>query len=157
MSRIVPLRWWDLDQVVPAEQQIFAGHQPWSAEQFWAELAGVPATRHYLLACDGDASATVLGYAGLALGPDCADVMTLAVQPSARRRGVATRLLGALLAEAVGRGLPEVLLEVRADNEAALELYRRSGFVPIARRRGYYRGRVDGLVLRARLTGTSSP
>jgi [ribosomal protein S18]-alanine N-acetyltransferase len=147
-----PMRWWDLADVVAAEHEVFAGQDPWSAEQFWAELAGVPVSRHYLVARDGP----VLGYAGLAIGPDSADVMTLAVVPASRRRGLASRLLEAMLGEAVRRRVTEVLLEVRADNDPALELYRRLGFEQVARRRGYYRD-ADGLVLRVRLGRAGSP
>jgi ribosomal-protein-alanine N-acetyltransferase len=47
-----------------------------------------------------------------------------------------------------------MLLEVRPSNETALRLYRKYGFRPIGRRRGYYRadsGREDAMVLALRL------
>ena len=53
------------------------------------------------------------------------------------------------LAEADRRS-PVVLLEVRADNEAAQHLYRRRGFVEIGRRRGYYQPSGDDAVVMKR-------
>jgi ribosomal-protein-alanine N-acetyltransferase len=141
-----PLRWWDLDEVVAVERAAFAGAQPWSAESFWAELAGVPDRRLYLVATDGH----VVGFAGLAWSDDTADVMTIAVTPQRARQGIGTTLLDALLRAADDRRAREVLLEVRADNRPARALYERAGFVAIARRRGYYPGGVDGVLMRRR-------
>ena len=135
---------------MPLEKELFAGDPPWSAEQFYSELAHVPATRWYVVAED---AAEVVGYAGLLVSADTADVQTLAVAPGRQRHGIGSALLAALVDEAQRRGLREMLLEVRADNVPALQLYARHGFEQIARRRGYYRaGRTDGLVLRRRLS-----
>lgn len=150
MTVVEPLHWWDLPQVLLLEQQAFAGTDPWSAEQLWAELAGVPQRRHYVLA-RRDPDGPVAGYAGLALGPDVADVMTVAVHPAARRHGVGTALLAELVEHAQQAGVPDVLLEVRADNSAALALYARFGFTRVGLRRRYYPDGVDGLVLRRRV------
>lgn len=38
-------------------------------------------------------------------------------------------------------------LEVRRDNEPAIELYKRMGFERVGRRRGYYRDGTDALIL----------
>ena len=135
---------------MPLEKELFAGDPPWSAEQFHAELANVPATRWYVVAED---AAEVVGYAGLLVSTDTADVQTLAVAPGRQRQGLGAALLAALVDEARRRGARELLLEVRADNAPALRLYGRHRFEQIARRRGYYRaGRTDGLVLRRRLS-----
>ena len=48
------------------------------------------------------------------------------------------RLIDELLRRAAEHGVKAVLLEVRADNQHAQELYRRRGFAEIGRRRGYY-------------------
>lgn len=146
-----PMRWWDVDAVLPIEAEVFAGDPPWTAELFWSELAGVPDTRWYVVAEDtGD----VCGYAGLLFSDEAADVQTLAVAPRYQRRGIGRMLLEALIAQAQTRRARELLLDVRAGNEPALALYARYGFERLARRRGYYgNGREDGLVLRRRLTG----
>ena len=139
------MRWWDLDAVLPLEQALFPS-DAWSAEAFWSELAR-PDTRHYVVA---EAAGAVVGYAGLlAVGPT-ADVQTVAVAPDAQGRGVGTALLGDLLATAARRGCTEVLLEVRAGNDAARRLYERAGFERIATRRRYYPDGADADVLRLR-------
>ena len=108
----------------------------------------MPAVRHYLAADEG---AALVGYAGLLLGPDAAEVQTLAVAPHAQRRGVGRLLVRELIAEAARRGAPEMLLEVRADDPGARRLYASEGFERVGVRRGYYRrGTVDALVLRRR-------
>ncbi|HSF26899.1 MAG TPA: ribosomal protein S18-alanine N-acetyltransferase [Actinomycetes bacterium] len=147
------MRWWDVEPVVELERELFAD-DPWSAEAFWSELAGVPATRHYVVATDagqapdGDVE-RVVGYAGLMAVPGQADVQTIAVAAAAQGRGLGARLLEELLAEAERRDEPAVLLEVRADNAAAIALYERHGFARLARRRGYYQpSGADALVMR---------
>ena len=50
MTGLGPMRWWDIEAALVIEQELFA--DAWSAETFWAELAGVPETRHYVVADD---------------------------------------------------------------------------------------------------------
>jgi ribosomal-protein-alanine N-acetyltransferase len=144
------LRWWDLDEVLAIERHAFAADRPWTPEQLWSELAGVPDTRHYVVARRVDRD-PVCGYAGMSVGPDTGDLLTLAVAPTQRRGGVGRLLLDAVLAEASRRRLVEVLLEVRVDNEPALGLYRSAGFELLTRRRGYYADGTDGCVMRRRV------
>ena len=82
---------------------------------------------------------------------DEAEVLTLAVEPSQRRRGIATALLGAALAEARMRGARAMLLEVSVRNAAARALYARAGFAEAGRRARYYADGSDALILRAAL------
>lgn len=65
---------------------------------------------------------------------DEAEILTLAVAPEIRRRGVGRGLLEAFLRRWRGR----VFLEVRASNHAAQALYRSLGFLPAGLRQGYY-------------------
>jgi [ribosomal protein S18]-alanine N-acetyltransferase len=148
-----PVRWWDVERLLPVERELFGG-TAWTPEAFWSELAR-PQSRHYLLAesPDGD----LLGYAGLMVTGGQADVQTVAVAPAARGQGLGSRLVSALLAEAVRRGARSVLLEVRADNQAALRLYERHGFERISVRRRYYQpGDVDAVIMRRRPPPTGS-
>ena len=147
MTELRAMRWWDIDAVLAIEQALFP--DAWSVGTFWAELAGVPVTRHYVVAQEGD---EVVGYAGLFAAGHQADVQTLAVSAGHQGKGLGATLLSALLEEASRRQCAEVLLDVRVDNEAALHLYESAGFERISVRRGYYQpGGVDGLVLRLRL------
>jgi ribosomal-protein-alanine N-acetyltransferase len=133
----------DLGTVMELEEELFAP-DTWTAAMYREELA-LTDTRHYLVADD---DGTVVGYAGLIAYDDEAHVATIGVTGSRQGEGIGAQLLDALLAEADWRS-PVVLLEVRADNEHAQELYRRRGFTEIGRRRGYYQpSGTDAVVMR---------
>ena len=70
----------------------------------------------------------------------------LAVVPASRRRGLASRLLLALIDEALALGASHLTLELRASNEPARSLYERFGFTPVGLRPRYY-GDEDALVM----------
>jgi ribosomal-protein-alanine N-acetyltransferase len=142
------MRWWQTDRVLAIERVVFAS-SAWSSEQLLAELAGVPGTRHYVVAIDDE---DVVGYAGMAVNGDTADVMTVAVATERQRQGAGRALVEALLAHAGSRGVQEVFLEVLVENEPAIGLYSALGFDRIARRRDYYGPGADGLVMRLRLS-----
>jgi len=145
--RLRPMRWWDVAAAADLDAEVF-GPTAWSAETFWSELAH-PENRCYTTACtSGD---LVVGYAGVMVNGAEADVQTLAVAPSAQGAGLGRRLLEVLLGQAAERGARRLMLEVRADNEAAVGLYRRLGFEQLAVRRGYYAPGVDALIMRKTL------
>ena len=133
MIRLRPMTLADLPAVMVLEEELFAP-DTWTPSMYRDELART-ATRHYLVADDDGA---VVGYAGLIAYDDEAHVATIGVTRARQGQGVGALMLDALLAEADRRRSPVVLLEVRADNQLAQELYRRRGFAEIGRRRGYY-------------------
>jgi ribosomal-protein-alanine N-acetyltransferase len=67
-------------------------------------------------------------------------------------------LLDALVDQAVEREATSLLLEVRADNQRAIDLYHRRGFERIAIRHRYYQpGDIDAWIMRLRpLSGKST-
>jgi len=77
-----------------------------------------------------------------------AEILTLAVDPAARRHGLGRRLLEAAVAEAARRGAGSLFLEVSAANEPARALYHQAGAAVVGRRRRYYADGTDALVLR---------
>lgn len=139
-----PIRWWDIDELIRIEADLF-GVDAWSAETFWGELAGIPQTRWYRAAVEGE---QIVGYVGLAAIDGTGDVQTIAVRRDQQGRGLGAVLLDALLREATTRGCAEVLLEVRADNASARALYAKRGFVEIAQRPRYYVDGTDAFILR---------
>jgi ribosomal-protein-alanine acetyltransferase len=139
----------DLDAIMAIEHATFPT-DAWSPEMMAAELASVHG--HYLVVTD-DAGALV-AYAGLSAprGSGQADIQTIAVVPSARRRGLARELMGLLTVEAEARGADDLFLEVRADNPPAQTLYAALGFESIAVRPHYYQpDDVDAIVMRRTL------
>ena len=145
-----PMRWWHIESAVAVERAAFPD-DAWSPETFWSELAE-RGTRTYLVA---EADGGLLGYAGIAVVADEADLQTIAVTASSRGSGVGRELLAAMTAAARAAGARRMHLEVRADNEPALALYASTGWAETGRRRGYYRGTdgvgVDAVLMTRRL------
>lgn len=150
--RIRRLRWWDVDAVHALERELFPT-DPWTVTQFWSELARVPESRMYFVACSGD---QIVGYAGVFLTGPTADVQTIGVARQMQGRGIGRILMAELVGAARGRGVRVLQLEVRADNARAIDLYRRLGFAVDGRRRDYY-GRGEDAVLMSLDLATSPP
>jgi [ribosomal protein S18]-alanine N-acetyltransferase len=74
-----------------------------------------------------------------------AEILSIAVLPGCRRKGLACRLLSAAAIEAKRRGANKLFLEVASDNGPALALYRQAGFAKVGQRAGYYH-RPEGAV-----------
>lgn len=77
--------------------------------------------------------------------PD-AELLALAVDPTARRHGVGLRLIRALQEDARARRLPGLRVTVAADNAAAIAAYARAGFHP-ATRIEVHRGRTSEVLV----------
>ncbi|WP_354170259.1 ribosomal protein S18-alanine N-acetyltransferase [Arthrobacter sp. UYEF36] len=125
----------------------------WPRQMFDAELAQAE-TRRYLVA---ERAGQIVGYAGLMCIEPIADVQTIAVVPEQEGQGIGAALLTELIRESRLRRAEDVLLEVRADNPRAQQLYRRYGFEQIHVRPRYYRDGVDALIMRLRLGTPGTP
>lgn len=105
----------------------FPGSRAWSAAEI-ADLAAPP----------GFVVAAATGFAlGRAVAGE-AELVTVAVDPGARRQGTGRALLAGFEAAARQRGAAQAFLEVADDNAAARALYRAAGWHETGRRRGYY-------------------
>ena len=74
------------------------------------------------------------------LAADEAEILSIAVAPAWRRRGLAARLLELHLRRLAGRGVARLFLEVDESNIAARRLYARVHFRDVGRRPAYYAG-----------------
>ena len=143
----VPFR---IRQGVPPDARALAAIErrafgdPWSEASFRESLG---AAWSFVLVAEREAE--IIGYLVAREAAGTGEILNLAVDPPHRRSGIARALLEAGLVILERRQVEEVFLEVRVSNEAAQSLYRGAGFLPVGRRRSYYRNPVeDALVLR---------
>jgi ribosomal-protein-alanine N-acetyltransferase len=134
----------DIPVLAGLEKEIYP-ESPWSAAQFREELSGVPKTRKYLVALDNQ---EIVGYGGVALAGDVADIHTLTVIPSFRRKGIATQMLQELESWAISKGIKDFMLEMREGNLEAQPLYEKYGYQVISRRDNYYAPGIHALIMR---------
>ena len=131
----------DLQAIHELELALFP-EEPWSIDMFLEEIQHE--TRTYCVLREGD---SIIGYAGVMVVADTADVQTIAVIPEREGRGYGRLLLNTLHQLAQSRGAERILLEVRADNPRAQQLYLRNGYTQIHLRRGYYEDGQDALIM----------
>jgi [ribosomal protein S18]-alanine N-acetyltransferase len=124
----------DLLDVQRLEIALF-GELAWSEHALAAELDQTTGDRLFLLAVEDD---ECVGYSIVVLLGTVADLLRIAVAPSAQRTGVATALLGAATSWSRERGATEMTLEVAETNGPAIALYEQAGFEQIAVRDRYY-------------------
>ena len=121
------------------------GDDAWSAALVRDGVTGDLPTIQYLVAETG---AAISGYAVASYAGDIAELQRIGVATDARRTGIASALLDAVVAHAPSTGADRMLLEVRADNRGALSFYAARNFVEIDRRPRYYKDGVDAVVMR---------
>jgi ribosomal-protein-alanine N-acetyltransferase len=138
-----PLQLRDLNAIETIERASYP--TPWSRSMFASELAKPSSI--CLGAFDLE-TGVLVGYLVISRYVDAWHVMNVAVDPTERRRGVATSLLERLFELTTGRGRRGYTLEVRVSNTEAIALYERLGFKPRGVRRGYYTdNREDALIM----------
>jgi len=119
----------DLPAVVAIERRSFPS--PWSLAMFVLELSKPSGI--CLAAIQGE---ELLGYLICSRYDRVWHLMNVAVAPDRRRHGIASRLIGQLIAETAG-ALP-VTLEVRVSNHDAVAMYEKLGFQSAGVRPRYY-------------------
>jgi len=119
--------------------------RPWSADEI-ATLLDNPAA-FALIAHEAAPVGLVIAWA--AAGE--AELLTVAVSPEARRRGVGAALVIAAAAAVAARGASVMRLESAEDNAGARALYAKLGFEQTGRRPSYYArrtGDVSAIIMR---------
>jgi len=136
----------ELPGILRMERECFH-RDAWPREVFLDYAAAVPGL--FLVArVDGK----IAGYCIACLTRYGAELASLAVRPRYRKCGVATALLQATLRKLRRSGAAAVWLMVRRENDAAIRLYRKLGFVRTGTVPNYYDGRSSGWRMRMSLT-----
>lgn len=133
----------DLDAVLAIEQQVHS--HPWTRGNFSDALKS-----GYLCKVYETGDGAMLGYAILMPGVDEAELLDIAIAAPHQQRGWGRKLLDEMFVLARRRNLQRMVLEVRASNLPAINLYRKAGFADIGLRREYYpaeNGREDAILM----------
>ena len=138
---IVPMDRGHIPQIAALERECFS--TPWSENMLSDALFDPKAS--FIVAEDGEGG--VLGYAGLQVVLDEGYIDNVAVEPDARRHGVASALLD-VFCRFGAANLAFLSLEVRASNAPAIGLYEKYGFRRAGLRPGYYqKPREDAVIM----------
>lgn len=137
----------DIDAVCQVEESSFP--IPWSRESFVKEVTENNLAHYFVADIDGKA----VGYAGMWLIWDGADVTNIAVLPAYQGYGIGTALVKKLAQEVRMSGAQTLMLEVRRSNERAQHVYNKIGFVVCGERKGYYEdNREDAILMQLDVT-----
>ena len=139
--RVRPFQASDLRRILEIEKQSF-GADAWPAEWFREYAASCP--KLFLTAHSGP---SIVGYSITCVARERAELASIAVARRARGRGVARRLLTASLRSARRDGAAAIRLMVRIDNEGAIGLYRKFGFVRLRTITRYYQDGASGWLM----------
>ena len=134
----------DLPALMQLENALF-GSEAWKETPFRSELEGK--FTYYFGAFDGG----LIGYAGLHSVPASftSDIQTLAIATAHQGHGLGRTLAKKLIAKAFALGAETVFLEVRVDNQTAINLYASLGFEQIDIRKNYYQpSGTDAMVMK---------
>ena len=114
-------------------------YRGWLVEEFSQFLADKASPVY--VACD--ARRRIAGFALIRNVVDESELLTIAVDPKWRGKGVGRALLDAVFADLLLSPVRRMFLEVDEHNVSAVRLYRKLGFATISARQGYYK-RPDG-------------
>jgi ribosomal-protein-alanine N-acetyltransferase len=140
---------------VPAHADVLAQLHAQCFEEAWDEgsmqgLLATPGTFGVIGAAGEDSAPIAFAMARRAL--DEAEILSIGVIPDARGLRLGQAILTGLLDQARRNGVRSMFLEVAADNNPAIALYRGAGFEAAGLRKGYYTRKgsapVDAHVLR---------
>jgi ribosomal-protein-alanine acetyltransferase len=99
---------------------------------------------------NGEIAGFVIGRIDVERNMPFGHILTVDIEPSHRRKGIAQKLLREIEAIFIERGIKECRLEVREDNVAASNLYQKLGYKKVGKLEKYY-GDAHGLYLKKTL------
>lgn len=96
-------------------------------------------------------SGRIAGYSVTCMARGGAEIISIAVDPLCRKRGIGAALMRHTLRKLRSRGIRNVRLMVRSTNTEGIRFYRRFGFLSERRVARYYEDGGEGIQMRLRL------
>ncbi|WP_158786659.1 ribosomal protein S18-alanine N-acetyltransferase [Granulicella sp. L46] len=137
----------DLDAILAIEQAC-AEAPHWTHPLWLAALSGEQGSEPQRASFVAESNGGIVGFAVASRTGELAELESVAVSPSVRRKGIGKALCQQVM-DWSRNGASELELEVRASSDGALALYRSLGFLEQSRRREYYRNPTEDAVLMA--------
>lgn len=138
-----------MSQILVIEEASFA------ADAYPESLFRLYAADRSTLFLVAETSGDLLGYVIARLDRWGAEIVSLAVHPSARHRGIGRMLLTAAIRRMQRRGARSIRLMVHVNNTHAAAFYRLQGFRSIGRVRDYYEDGGTAIRMRLRVSPTN--
>lgn len=142
---IRPMEVSDTEQVELIEKQIFS--MPWSQKSF--EDACQSEDNIYLVC---EMNGQIAGYCGLWTVLGEGNITNMAVSGGFRRLGIAEALMKEMEERGMSKNVVTYFLEVRKSNEAAVNLYKKMGYVQIGVRKNFYEKPVEDALVMSKTT-----
>lgn len=135
-----------LDKIIKIEEEAFS--VPWDKETY-LEMSQ---DKKYTIITE-EAEGVTAGFVVMLELYDTAEIIRIAVDKKFRKRGIASLLVNKVIEKVRKMGFDSIWLEVRATNNAAIELYKKSGFERVTVRKKYYSDNgEDGIVMKYNLS-----
>ena len=128
-----------IKQVLEIEQDSFVS--PWNKEMFLSSINDEFSQLYVLL--EGK---NVIAYGGYKFFEESSDILNICVKREFRRQGIGCRFLEYIIEKIKLKNIKKIMIEVRKDNNAAINLYKLYGFKIISQRKNYYKD-CDALIM----------
>lgn len=89
----------------------------------------------------------IVGFAGIIITPVDVEITNIVTKKSERKKGIGTLLLDRLIEMAKKTDKDSISLEVNEINNPALKLYEKAGFTVVGKRKKYYDGKYDAIIM----------
>ncbi|MEG0823479.1 MAG: ribosomal protein S18-alanine N-acetyltransferase [Erysipelotrichaceae bacterium] len=137
----------DLPRILELEDQLFTSK--WTYEQYLYELHENEFSQLYVF----EIGTKIVGYLGLWLTFDIAQITTLAIDKEYQGNGYAKQLLNKLVEVANQAMCETIMLEVRVSNNRAIKLYKNFDFIEMSRRKNYYTDNNEDAIVMVKALG----
>ncbi len=130
----------DVLGVFKVDQACFSHN--WTQDSYEAETKNI--LSNYIVA---EVDGKIIGFGGFWQVIDEAHITNIAVMADYRQTGVGQNIINAMLAQALAKGCVAMTLEVRGDNQPAINFYLKNQFTREGRRKDYYGTGMDAIIM----------